>query len=381
MSQGSRPLRVVHLVPHLNYGGVQEVVRSLALEQKARGHDVSVLCWEYPGDHPEAENILIRAGVSVQAARNESDHRLASLRTLRSRLGSAKIDILHIHNPFEYCFYGGVAARLRRGTKVVISLHATAMFDRFGKKHRMFFVLGALLAHRIVSVCDEIRDVARDRFRISRRKLAVVENGIDVAPYLQLPLRTRGERVIFGSVGRISKVKNQPLLVEAFALAYQRNSSIGLHFLGGGVDEVPALRELAVERGVGDHVDFSPFSADVAGFLSEIDVFVLPSRSEGLPLSLVEAIAAGLPVIATDVGGVRKVIETTQSGWVCASNDPQSMMEAMIASLSDEKGSQRAERARSIVSQQYVVERMTDDYERIYMALASRTRPPQGTAR
>lgn len=369
MTQPSRRLRVVHLVAHLNYGGVQEVVRSLALEQKARGHDVSILCWEYPGDHPDAEKILNDAGVSVFAARRADDRRLTSLRTLRRRLGSRKVDILHIHNPFEYCFYGGVAARLRRRTKVVVTLHATAMFDRFGHKNRMFFVLGALLSHRVVSVCDEIRDVAKHRFRIPARKLAVVENGIDVEPFLQIRRRARGERVAFGSVGRISKVKNQPLLVEAFALVYESNTNIELRLLGGGADEVPALREFAAQRGVGDAVEFREFSTDVAGFLSDIDVFVLPSRSEGLPLSLIEAIAAGLPVIATDVGGVRKVVETTQSGWVCTSNDPQSMMEAMQASLGDPDASQRAERARSIVAQKYVVARMADDYERVYMSL------------
>jgi glycosyltransferase involved in cell wall biosynthesis len=363
-------VRIVHLVPHLNYGGVQEVVRSLALEQKRRGHDVAVLCWEYPGNHPEAEQELVCAGVSVAGARHSSDRRFAALRTFRQRLGDDRIDVLHVHNPFEYCAYGAVAGRLRRGTNIVLTMHASAMFDRFGWKHKAYFVLGARLTHRMVAVCDEIRDVTIQRFRLDPSKVVVVENGIDAAPFLQVPSRPRTDHVVFGAVGRISKVKNQPLLVNAFAQARQRHPNITLRLLGGGASETPKLRALADDLGVGDAVEFREFSADVAGFLSEIDVFVLPSRSEGLPLCLLEAVAAGLPVIATDVGGSRNVIESTQSGWVCVSDDTDSMLQAMETSLADTDVLARSLEARGVVAERYSVARMTTDYERVYASVA-----------
>ena len=170
-------LRIVHLVPHLNFGGVQEVVKGLALAQKSRGHDVSILCWDYPGNDPDSEQLLGQAGIPVSAARDDTDRRWGSVRTLRDRLPRDPIDVLHIHNPFEYCFYGAVAARLRKGTKVVNTLHATAMFDRFGRKHRLFFKVGAMLTHRFVPVCQEISDVVHARFGIRPSKLTVVDNG------------------------------------------------------------------------------------------------------------------------------------------------------------------------------------------------------------
>ena len=362
-------LRIVHLVPHLNFGGVQEIVKGLAFAQKSRGHDVSILCWDYPGNDPETEQLLGLAGIPVAAAREDTDRRWGSLRTFRQRLPSEPIDVVHIHNPFEYCFYGALAARLRTGTKVVNTLHATAMFDRFGRKHRLFFKAGAKLTHRFVPVCQEIGDVVQTRFGIPQSKLCVVENGIDVSQFLAISDRMIRDEVIFGAVGRMSVVKNQQLLLRAFARARETHPAIRLRFLGGGAAEVRKLVALAAELGVTDVVEFCPFTHDVSGFLSEIDVFVLPSKSEGLPISLLEAIAAGVPSIATDVGGVRKVMETTRGGRVCPSDDPDAMSDAMRAVIDDNGRYRAAAGARKAVVEHYSATRMADDYERVYRSL------------
>ena len=365
----NHPLRIVHLVAHLNFGGVQEVVKGLVFAQKLRGHDVSILCWEYPGNDPETEQLLAQAGIPVAPARDDSDRRWSSLQTLRKRLPGDPIDVVHIHNPFEYCFYGALAARLRKGTKVVNTLHATAMFDRFDRKHKVFFKAGAMLTNQFVPVCQEIGDVVHTRFGISRSKLCVIDNGVDVSHFLAIPDRVRRDNVIFGAVGRMSVVKNQQLLLRAFALARATHPNIRLRFLGGGVTEVPKLAALAAELGLSEVVEFCPFAHDVSEFLSEIDVFVLPSKSEGLPISLLEAIAAGLPSIATDVGGVRKVIEATGGGRVCPSDDPEAMSQAMRATIDDDDRYRATVKARSAVVGNYSAARMSDDYERVYRSL------------
>ena len=276
---------------------------------------------------------------------------------------------MHIHNPFEYCFYGAVAARMRKGTKVVNTLHATAMFDRFGRKHRLFFKAGAMLTNRFVPVCQEIGEVVHARFGIPQSKLCVVENGTDVTRYLSVPDRVICDDVVFGAVGRMSAVKNQQLLVRAFALTRLTHPNTRLRFLGGAESEAPKLAALAVELGVSDVVEFCPFYHDVSGFLSEIDVFVLPSKSEGLPISLLEAIAAGLPSIATDVGGVRKVMEMTRGGRVCPSDAPDAMSDAMRAVIDDGGRYRAAAGARLAVVEHYSATRMADDYERVYRSL------------
>jgi len=364
----TEPMRIAHLVPDLNFGGLQEVVRNLALGQRSLGHTVSILCWRSPSNHPEVEQELAAAGIAVGPARESGDGQLSSFRALRTRLGPEKLDVLHIHNPFEYCPHGALAGRLRRGTKVVNTLHATAMFPRFGRREKAGYRAALSLTDRVVGVCDEVGEIVGRRFHVPSRKVAVVENGIDLSRYLSLPSRQPSGEVVFGAVGRMTGVKNHQLLIEAFALARADHPNIRLRFLGGGPLE-EKLAELAAERGLDGAVEFGGFSHDVGAFLRGLDVFALPSKSEGLPLSLLEAIASGLPVVATDVGGVRKVVERTGAGWVCAPGDPQSMMAAMSAAAADSDRSGRAEQARRLVADHYSAERMTADYERVYASL------------
>ena len=311
----------------------------------------------------------------VTTARGDERRTSASWRALRRRLGPVPRDVLHIHNPFEYSIYGALAARPPRATKVVTTLHATAMFDRFSRKRAAGFWASTLLTNRVVAVCDEIRDVAAAKFKIPARKLAVVENGIDVTHYVSIPTRQRRDDVVFGAVGRMSWVKNQQLLIEAFAKVRSEHPSCRLRLLGSDPIEEPRLKALATTLGLDEAVEFCGFSHDVRGFLSEIDVFALPSRSEGLPLSLLEAIASGLPVVATDVGGVRKVVETTQSGRVCASNDVDALAAIMTATILDPDRLRNAGRSRQIVAERYSVERMTEDYDQLYRVLQPTVTP------
>jgi len=358
-------VRIVHLAPNLNFGGLQEIVKTLALGQRALGHDVSVLCWEYPAKHPELEQALVAAGVSVAPTRQNDDGRVTSFRKLRALIAPEQVDVLHTHNPFENCLHGAVAGLLKRGTKVVNTLHVDYMFNRFSRQEKVGYQAAILLSNRIVAVCDETGAGLRRRYRVPSRKLVTVENGIDTSRFLSMPLRQPRDEIVFGGVARMVDMKNHALLIEAFALARAEHPNIRLRLLGSGPLE-PKLKELAAARGLDGAVEFGGFSHDVVEFLSGIDVFALPSKSEGLPLSLLEAIASGLPVVATDVGGVRKVVEKTGAGWVCASGDPEALKSAMGSAVEDAHRPDRAQRAREIVADYYSAERMTADYERVY---------------
>jgi glycosyltransferase involved in cell wall biosynthesis len=373
-----RHVRIFHLVPNLNYGGLQEVVRGLALCQSQSGHSVTIGCWTNASNHPEVERELENARVSILYLRRANDGGLAPwdpkclFRGLKERLGLKNADILHVHNPFSYYIYGALAARAAGGTKVVNTVHATAMFDQvtkgFGRKSRVKFWTAAILSNSLVSVCQEVEAYMRRKFVLPGKRLSVVENGIDLARFLAVPPRSSRKEIVFGAVGRMSMEKNHRLLIEAFALARRKHDHIRLRLLGGGPRE-PELRELVHNLGLDDEIEFCGFSNDVPRFLAGIDVFALPSNTEGLPLSLLEAIASGLPVVATAVGGVPRVVENTQSGWVCPPRNVDAFVEAMEAAISCPDLRERGERARHLVAEQYSAERMSRDYERIYRGI------------
>jgi glycosyltransferase involved in cell wall biosynthesis len=359
----------------MNYGGLQEVVRGLALCQAQTGHSVTIGCWTNLGNHPQIEAELAEAGVKVEyLRRGANDDMIYGRRRLYSKLkshfGPGRSDVLHIHNPFGYYLYGALAARAAGVTKVLNTVHATAMFghQRFGKRGRAQFWAAAMLSHRLVSVCDEVEAEVCRTFSIPRAKLAVIENGINLSPFLAVPARTARHEVVFGAVGRMSPEKNHENLIRAFAQVRRKHGNALLRLLGGGPLET-RLRELANELGVAGSIDFRGFGHDVPGFLRDLDVFVLPSDSEGLPLSLLEAIASGLPVVATSVGGVPRVVNGTKSGWLSPPANPDSLARAMQEALFSPDRIGRGESARTLVEQKYSAKRMAEDYDRLYAEL------------
>lgn len=368
-------MRIFHLVPNLNFGGLQKVVRLLAVSQSQSGHSVTIGCWTNASNHPEGERELERAGAQIVYLRRATDGgmlsgRMLLLRKLKGRLGAGNADILHVHNPFNYYLYGALAARAAGGTKIVNTIHITAMFDhpRFGRRGRALFWTAAMLSDGLISVCSEVDTFLRARFFLPGTKMFVVDNGIDLAPFLAVPARRRRDEVVFGFAGRMAPEKNHRVLIEAFALLRRRHRNVRLRLLGGGALE-PKLKEQVHSLGLDDVIEFCGFSHDVAGFLGGLDVFVLPSDFEGLPLSLLEAIASGLPVVATAVDGVPQIVQNTGSGWLCPPDNAEALAAAMESAIASPDRGDRGERARQLVAAGYSAARMAGDYDRLYREL------------
>ncbi|MBV9268743.1 MAG: glycosyltransferase family 4 protein [Acidobacteriaceae bacterium] len=365
-------MRIFHLVPNLNFGGLQEVVRGLALQQKQSGHSVTVGCWTNASDNADTQRYLEEAGVPVLYLLNADDagitfERRAVFAKLKGYLGARNADVLHVHNPFDYFIYGAAAARAAGSTAIVNTVHATVMFDHpnFGRKGRAKFWTAAMLTDRLVSVCSEVETFIKSKFLLPGNKLCVVENGIDLGRFLSVPARDPTHEVVFGTVGRMSAEKNQRVLIDAFAAVRRRHSNTRLRLLGSGPLE-RKLKDNVRDLGLCDVVDFCGVSHDVPGFLQSIDVFVLPSNSEGLPLSLLEAVASGIPVIATEVGGVPRLVRNMDSGWLCAPRNENALADAMEAAVFCADRGERGERARRLVANQYSATRMAQDYDRVY---------------
>jgi glycosyltransferase involved in cell wall biosynthesis len=370
-------MRIFHLVPNLNFGGLQKVVRLLAVHQIQSGHSVTIGCWTNASNHPEAESELERAGAHVVYLRRGTDgefclDRRLWFRRLKGYLGAGQAEILHVHNPFNYYIYGAVAARVAGTTKIVNTTHLTAMFNhpKFGKTGRAKFRTAAMLTHALVSVCSEDETFLRGRFFLPGKRLLTIENGIDLDPFLAVPARHRRCEVVFGFAGRMAVEKNHCVLIEAFSLLRRNHGNVRLRLLGGGVLE-PKLKEQVHEVGLDQAVEFCGFSNDVPGFLGSLDVYVLPSDFEAMPLSLLEAIASGLPVVATAVGGVPGIVTTTESGSLCPPNNAEALRAAMESAITSADSRDRGERARHLVKERYSSERMARDYERLYQELLS----------
>lgn len=367
-------MRLFHLVPNLNFGGLQKVVRLLAAEQVRSGHSVTVGCWTNTSNNPEAEQEVERNGASVVYLRRAANggiifSKRSLFRNIRAQIQTRQPDILHVHNPFTYYLYGALAARTGK-TKIVNTIHLTAMFDHptRARKYRATFWSAAMLSHAVVSVCSDVDTYLRKQFVLPKKKFFIVDNGIDLAPFLAVPPRPPRKQIVFGFAGRMAPEKNHRCLLDAFALLRAKRDDVHLRLLGGGVLE-PELRTHAERLGLGDAVEFCGFSNDVPAFLESLDVYVLPSDFEAMPLSLLEAIASGLPVVATTVGAVPEMVEKTNAGWLSPPGNPQALMSAMEFAIACSGRLEKATRAREAVAREYTVERMATGYEAVYRKL------------
>ena len=366
-------VRIFHLVPNMNFGGLQEVVRELGLAQRQAGHEVTIGCWSNESNNAAAEAQLQAAGVRMVYLRRGPQGKQVSgkrylFMKLKKELGAGKVDILHVHNPFYHYLYGALAARAAGGTKVMLTMHATVWLDKGRPAWKRVFWIGAMLSDSIVSVCEEVQQILLGRFKLPRGKFSVVENGIDLGRFLAVPQRVARDKIVIGTIGRMASEKNHKVLIEAFAKLLPRYGDLRLRLLGGGPLETQ-LKALTARLEVQDAVEFCGFSNDTPGYLRSFDIFVLPSESEAMPLTLLEAIASGLPVVATSVGNVPRMVGVTESGWLCAPGDVDSLAQALEKAITCEQRIKMGEQARAKVSQYFSANRMAADYERHYQQL------------
>ena len=362
-------MRIVHLVNDLDFGGLQRIVADLSVQLKKRNHQVTVICLREVGDGiPSRE--LRRAGVEVMELRKPDGFHLPTLSTLAVFLKAERVAVINSHNPLVHHY--AVSAGRRAGVSAILNtLHGTATLVMPALAKALFWA-SCLAGDAVISVSPEVGAVFTRRYRIPPRKHEVVENGIELSPFLKIIQRRDDGELIFGSVGRLVPVKDYPNLLRAFAAVHNRCPATRLRILGGGPCE-PELRRAADELRISDRVEFCGFGHDVPGFLSGIDVYVSSSSSEGLPVSMIEALAAGLPIVSTAVGGVPGVAARAGNCILCPPADPEALTRALAEAVEMPDRRDNASRAREITRHHYSAERMASQYELIYQKLLACT--------
>lgn len=360
-------MRIAHLIDDLGCGGAEQVVASLASYQSRYRHSVQVICLRDIGPNPVDVSALAAAGVEIVSLDKPPGFHFGTLRKLRDHLKCHRIEVLHTHNHLVH-HYGVVAGRWASVPVILNTLHGSVSLQSSAVWARVLFWFSCLLSHRLVCVDQKVRDVFRQGYFFPDSKLGVVENGADLGRFLALPRRTTGETVTFGNIGRLDPVKGHDILLKAIALLRREHLHVRLRILGDG-DLQSDLRALAQRLSITDAVSFEGFSLDTPAFLANTDVYVISSLSEGLPLTLLEAMAAGVPVVATAVGGIPKVIDKAKCGWVCPPNNPEALADAMRQALLAPDLATIGARGRAATKKSFSIERMARDYEDLYLVL------------
>jgi glycosyltransferase involved in cell wall biosynthesis len=344
------------------------VVLNLAQHHDRATFDLRVLCLGETGTLAPRFEAL---GVPTEGLHCPPGALRQTVCRLTRRLRQLRPHVLHTHNPSPHIF-GALAACAARVPVLVHTKHGRNSPDV--RRKVALNRWASCLSSCIVPVSEDAAEVVRLIERVPARKVCVIRNGIDLAafPTAPAPRPARGNRAIH--VARLNLVKDQRTLLRAARLVADAEPAFRLDLVGDGPAraEVEALRtELALDG----HVRFLGYREDVRDLLAAADFFVLSSVSEGISLTLLEAMAMGLPVAATDVGGNREVVAQGETGLLVPAQSPAALAEAMLVFLRNPERARRMGAAgRRRVEERFDLRRVVREYEALYLNLLEKKR-------
>lgn len=362
---GSDRLRLLIVIQALEQGGMEEIIRLLATHLDRDRYDVTV-AYVVGGDVSR----LMASIPAIEMVCFYHRSRIVRLVKLIRLARQKKIQVVHNH----LNWYGLLAATCT-GTASVETIHNT--YEWFGALRRMMYSLSALQADRLIAVSARVRDFTLSRFPLLRGKnIAVIRNAIDPRRFMRLAdrdgrrrqLGIAADECVIGFVGRLEVQKAVHRLIDAAAILSVRWPRLRVLIVGDGALR-GELEARASYHGL-QNVFFAGYSDDTAPFYSVFDIFALPSVWEGLPLTVLEAMACLCPVVAMNVGGVSEAVVDGVTGFVVPQDSPDRFVEAIEALIRNPGLRESMGKAgRALVEREFSVDAMIDRTTRVYQDL------------
>lgn len=273
-----------------------------------------------------------------------------------------KADVIHVHSG---CWHKvAIAGRWCGVRKIIYTDHGRFFPDL--KKVIFLDRVASVVTERIVAVSQNLGEYMTNVVGIPKPQMSVIINGIDVERFRSSRISPRGGRCSLGIIARLEPVKDIPTLLQSMKLVLQRYPDVSLIVVGEG-GEKEYLLEVANRLGISESVDFLGCRRDIPLVLKDIDIFVLSSLSEGTSITLLEAMAAGKPVVVTNVGGNPAIVADGINGFLVPPREPETMANALVRLIEDSSlRTKMGEANTKKVSDSYSVLAMTEQYQRLY---------------
>jgi glycosyltransferase involved in cell wall biosynthesis len=354
---GGDRIRICHVSMTLLTGGLERLLVEFAKHHNSQKFDLRFVSLAELG--PPADE-LRRLGYQVETVDLPKRGKLAALRSLRNRLQQERVDIVHTHNTYAH-FYGSVAASWAGVKTVINSQHGRGCGPR--KKDRLLFRLANLKAARVVGVSEDAAALCRGEDPWAASKTKVIWNGIDTSRFVYRGPSSTPTAI---SVARLSPEKDFPTLLHAVAIVVRSVPDFKLLMIGNGAERAK-LEDLTKTLAIEANVEFLGERSDVPELLARAGFFVSSSKSEGISLTILEAMAVGLPVVTTRVGGNPEIVVEGQTGHLVPDQNPEALAAAMLQMLDHrDMWPAMGELGRRRVEQQFEIRTMVRQYEELY---------------
>lgn len=377
-----RRIKILHVVLSLDYGGTEKIVVDIANNLSRDEFESSIICMDrYGGRAGELKkDVLVylmvrKPGLSVK-----------NFYSFYKLLRKVKPDIVHFRN-FATYFWGCFVSRFQRDCRIVYSDHSEIVrnYEANEKGKLLLRKLFKYITDNFMTNSLTFKEKLVECVHIDSKNIAVIKNGVDTSKYYPMDsvhkreLRDKygfgNKEYIIGIVASLSPKKNLPFTIKAMVDIASKLPYAKLVLVGKGEQEKEKeLKELVEKNGISDRVHFLGLIKEVNKVLNIFDIFLFPSSSgEGMPNAVLEAMAAKVPIVASDISGNLEILQNGNRGLLFKNNNKESLIDAVLK-LANEKvlSNQIAEKAYQYVKHEMSIHKMVERYENFYRAVYKR---------
>jgi glycosyltransferase involved in cell wall biosynthesis len=372
--------KVLHVIYSLYRGGAERVIETQLLGADRRRFEYLVCSITGGGDMIDR---MSNAGARVFLLGKRRRGDMTAVTKLANLIRHEHVDLLHLHTAPG--MFWGTLAQIASGTGVPIvrTEHNPYSPQDLPAAFRWVFPRFTRRASRVICVSGRVRQSFADRFPELAEKFVEVPNGIRLQDYEKLPPRAEcraqfkllpGAKLL-GTVGRMVPVKNHRLLIEALFRVRQTVPDVHLAIIGEG-NLRDSLAAYAADLDLSECVSLVKETQKIDSFYGAIDIFCLSSNSEGMPLTLLEALASGVPVVSTEVGGIPEIIENGKTGYLVPKGSAEEMAKRIVDLLQNpSKAAELALNGRNMVHERFPAEKMIQATEAVYEEVLAKAAP------
>lgn len=354
-------MKILQVIPYFCFGGAETMCENLTYALMAMGHEVTVVSL-YQQRTPISER-MEESGVKILYLDKKLGLDLSMVPKLMRIMRQEKPDAVHTH--LDVIKYAVAAARLSGVKRCVHTVHNVAHEEAEGCLQKIintvYFKLGWSVP---VALSPEVLRTIVSFYGLKEAKVPMIYNGVDLEKCCPKEDYCLSDPACLLHIGRFNEQKNHEGLLEAFSIVVKRYPNCCLRLIGDGSLQ-EKMEAYTQELGIRDKVSFLGTRNNVYPFLREADVFLLPSKFEGMPMTIIEAMGTGLPIVASAVGGVPDMLEDGQSGML-VSCEPAEIADAVCQLLDSEALRKNLGSNARLSSKQFGAEYMAQCYCNVY---------------
>lgn len=372
-----KKIKIMHLTLSMGYGGLERIINQFAKKMDKDKFEISISCLDSGG--PFLDDLSKNGLKKFVFTRKPGILDISLLLKLINLLKREKIDIIHSHSGCS--FYAAIAGRLAGVKRIIHTDHGRLIPDKMGLI--LEDKVASILLNAYVAVSYELSNYLQYRVKINKDKIITIINGVDTDCFKPFPevekkdvkkeIGVFEDAEIIGTVCRLDPVKNLIFMIETVKDILKKREKTILLIVGEGPERKP-IEDVVDKLELNNKIILLGKRNDVERIMPILDIFILPSISEGTSMTILEAMACAIPVIASMVGGNTKLVQEGKNGYLFPLNKPELLNNRVLELLNDKKKREKmGKEARIIVEKELSFNHMLSEYTRLYYNVASLT--------